>query len=1286
MTEEIINLDEPRSPEEIINLDEAPINLDVPAEAPAEIQAAPKQSKEGSFMDKAREFADDPVQSVLGLIGQAGGAALGVTKDALRGAAAVTTGQTMRAMEETRKAQTQRAEEMQVNVPGRDEPLKLVGPVALIRAQDKIQVALQDPTFAKWGGIKVDETKLTSEEKDKRGQYLEANAKFIRQLNALKKPDEPVFDLSYRVQPADLEKFGIRSAAKDKPDWAQFQPVMTDEEIGAIAHQYNVPVEFLENRLPMMRAVKEGQENDPAVVAGLIGAQAGQIFSNPGLAIDMKLWPHKQNEREALTALNALIESRRSPWATTSDVVTGIGGGIAATSAYGPRLANLALKLGMTANQSKNLVTAADISDNMLQALSAGAQLQDYDQLYTDAAALPVLIGTVTGLPAFARMAKLPAGQVMTKLLNKNEEAVMKQAPRLLFNATEQAAQDAQTAAPYLSAKFKQYEQIPKGQPVPITPTELDIARRMGATGDEHEVVAFVNKAVHNQPGLMEQTYRFYKTEQLFDEQLLKTVQELPRNGGRLLRVADALSSSYWLSHIYDKQLGTRSAETIVNAHNAGRASAILFADRGQEALDAMKSISRFKPANMDQARWEDMLISHMDGRAVSNDPAVQAAAKEVSQLLTGWRNFYNQTGRIYVDDLMASAQQKAGGQQVTAYIPRRLLPAAELAVNAKQRLDKAFQQVGGQGSIESILQEGSQKDHAAMATIMGDKNNADIMQILNLAAGKEIGTTEDFFKAARQVLNPGQEWSRHFDTSTVAAAKAMKERVGVLPEWAMDKNLGRVLMGYVEDFNNIMFTEPHVQAFEHFARIAEKKALARGGDAMNDPAAQYFRAQANTLRYGGAGQAGGIGAYQQKLGQRVDLDLLKREKAYQASGEPRKAQAIRTMREAVPMVSDFVNRNLYSAYLGVHNIKATLQNFATPILGTMDEEGLAYGSELAAKSLVTAYKRFAGAGGWSASVTGREPSRAVLRSQVAAGLSDRMNEEIMQLARGEFDKAVKTSERGARSMKAAQTAMMTTFNISERFSREMAYAMGEQLANDIVAGKPRALRAMRAMPGSQPMVVERMAANVKSGAITAEQFQHYLGGHMVERTVLNYDDLAKAQAARYLGGAFSQFTRWPTEFAGQMNYGLRNDPKGVAASGARMAMKYLPGLSLLASATRFILEGEDKKDMGGRAKAVMGATGLEGWHSTGGPALEGLKAISGQKTGDTKFTPPYVGFAQDWIKAAGLTAFGEEGDNEEAVGRALDSLLKLGVPGYGVLSGLGRTAEMLANDEASPE
>lgn len=1291
--EEIIDLSKDEEVIDLTNGGEEVIDLSQPETTNVDrleslgVQVTPRQDAEITSEGQAIPDPTDVFGSTLQVIGKAVAPVVRPIKEGIDKAIQITTGDTMEAMQAKQMAVAERANVVEIPVPG-TEPVRILSPVAVIRYQGIIKEALGDPTFRKWGGRTVDETKLTEEEKEKRARYLIANQGMRTHINKLstknkfKAPDE-------RVTQAELDTFGI-PGPRERSKAADGTPLISEQELGALSYQYGVPVEFLEHRLASLRAYREGTEDEVAAGLGVAGGQVAQIFSGAQLAADTGLFPHKPNETEALLALQTIIEERRSPWASAADMATAMGGA-ALTHTYASGIMKASRILGLGPSSGQALVFGADVADNIVQGAAAGRNLQKIDEAYSSSAALPLAISTAAVIPSALAFTKVPLTKSWKILQNKNTEAVLRAKPRACFNAAIRASEEAKLLAPHLEQKFKGYA---SQQDVKLSDMEKDIAKKLGAKGDDKEMIAYVNERVRMQPALLEPVTADYLTLQKFDQWLTKYVSGKPSRGANLMaRMADMGSASYWNAHIYDKKLGTRGGETQVALHNAARAESITFADRMDESLDTMKSIARLKPQNMDQRTWEAVIFDHMDGRAVSNDPNIVAAAKEVTALLDNWRQFYNATGKVNIDDLMVKAKDDATGQP-TAYIMRRLLPANELAVKAKDKIQQVFSAAGGQGDVTRLFEAGTKRDWQALGAMMGHQQSKDLLPVLEIVHGKELKTVADFEQAMRETLDPNAGWVREFSTANPATARALQSRKGILPDWAIDKNLGRIMAGYVDDFNKLLFVEPYVRAYTHFADVARADATARvaglTGDKRataidNDPAVRFFEQQANTLRYGGNAQARGIGDWTNKISSSIDLNLTQREHALRQAGETKAADRTKAVKEAVPAALDFMNRNIYSAFLGLHNTKAAAQNFATPLFGTMGEEGLVYGGELFMRSIKAATKRFVQTGGLKASVTGREPGRKSLRSLVSAGLSDRQNKELREIARGEYEKAVKTEQRGALSVEAFQTATMALFNLSERFSREMAYAMGEELAQDLMAGKASAIASMRSMPGTLPRSVEQMVSNVRKGTMAPEQLKHFLGGHMVERTVLNYDDISKAQIAHFMGSAASQFTRWPTETVGMLNYAVRADPGQIPANIARFAAKYLPGLTALGAATKFILNGEDKKEMGGRAKAMIGSTGLEGWSPLYGPLSEAGEVLTGGKTGGIKYTPPVVSAGMTGVKAAGKLAFGEEGEGVEAAKDLADILAKYLVPGYGMAGGMYKAKQMWAEDEAKP-
>lgn len=130
----------------------------------------------------------------------------------------------------------------------------------------------------------------------------------------------------------------------------------------------------------------------------------------------------------------------------------------------------------------------------------------------------------------------------------------------------------------------------------------------------------------------------------------------------------------------------------------------------------------------------------------------------------------------------------------------------------------------------------------------------------------------------------------------------------------------------------------------------------------------------------------------------------------------------------------------------------------------------------------------------------------------------------------------------------------MAPFVATDLINRSVALHAGHQWADDLRAGVPAALKALRgASAGLRARVAGMDPADPELG--------NYLGSYLITKTQFRYGPETQSELVRFLGPAFGQFTMWP-----QMAFWDLVESAQHASKWGKLAARFTPLLALYAA------------------------------------------------------------------------------------------------------------------------
>ncbi|MEM4555112.1 MAG: hypothetical protein QXT25_04665, partial [Candidatus Anstonellaceae archaeon] len=904
-----------------------------------------------------------------------------------------------------------------------------------------------------------------------------------------------------------------------------------------------------------------------------------------------------EKERMAVRALRDVIRERQGIYLDITDIATGIAGNVAITAAYLPKIASLAQAMRIDPSKAQN---AANIADNLVQTLAASEFNRSTEEKFIESAAVPLVIAGALSTPSFIRLFQPTTSTAQKNLADKATEFVQKTKKKVDFElkvfldkAREEANKDVKSLSNIVITESASID------PVQLSDFTKEIIRRAGYDPTSPvDINKFLQQA-KAKPAVINNLIRETSFQRKVDAYLAEAIPSI--NGNYELehfkRLADIFSSSMFNTKIYDKKYGLNSNGVLLAMQTNYRASAIVQAEQHTIAYKKLKEIQdEMKKYNLS---FEDIY----DGKT---DIAVKLK-EEVGKIFEGFYQFYRNLG-INIE--------KVDG----VYIPRMAKPIEE----AIPALEKYFNI-----KVSDLTPKNM---HSLAAT------NDEFRKSIEILTGVNVVDIDTAKKSLNLLITNIQEAAEELP-STVAT-RMLFTRTGDIPVFLIDKNIPRVTSRYITAMSYAAYIEKFVPVFDSFAETVSKIDAAQG--IRYSAGAEFYKYLARQIKeqpHVGIGRA--VDTFLKKSGMQI------REKAARMmlDGDTKKAERLRLAADFVEGIVPAIKDASYSAFLGLGNIKASVQNMLTPAIAGIDRIGVMYGSELVLRGLKNAVKNL----------------YEEMPMIISKGAVENVPRHIQDMNRGIIrDKSLREK---------IDQLMMLSFNITERFSYHLSKQMGAELAKDAIRSADK--RAVLASLAGDEKLVERYINAVKTGRLSEKQFADYCGEVIIANGQLQFNNSMKAEFAAYLG-SLGQFTRYPAESAGILNYTIRTkDPKIIARSTAFFSLLAL-GDSMLAN---------DDGKIEGFSRLLLGSSGLSGMHPYFS-AFEGYaKNLMGQ-TEASKYTPPIVSQTTKIVRYSVKAATADDEDIRDA---NLERLVKTGasiVPMASALYNINEFIRRIEDDE----
>ncbi len=313
---------------------------------------------------------------------------------------------------------------------------------------------------------------------------------------------------------------------------------------------------------------------------------------------------------------------------------------------------------------------------------------------------------------------------------------------------------------------------------------------------------------------------------------------------------------------------------------------------------------------------------------------------------------------------------------------------------------------------------------------------------------------------------------------------------------------------------------------------------------------------------------------------------------------------------KALPEFVSWLNSTAVPSRL-MFNVKGALQNFSAFATSTIPEIGAKYGPEVAIRA-----------------------ARRITKE----GMPDT---KALNLSSDHYAKRYENLFKGARTADKAQNFIMQAYTSMDTMNRAYTYMMGKPIAEDIMAGKKRALSFLRDSDPTLKAQVRRALVESKDPEKTISDL---IGRHLVTRTQFNTQSHNKAEWAKAAGPLFTQFTSFTNSIGSDLKENVMGTFKGDPAAAKKLLTKYAAPYALLMAYEK---SQSEQSDMG---KYLIGKP-------TSWSLLDPVLSMAGKgklEFNRATFLTPGVGKV---ISAAGEAVIGDT----EAAGKSLRGAVKEG-------------------------
>lgn len=596
-------------------------------------------------------------------------------------------------------------------------------------------------------------------------------------------------------------------------------------------------------------------------------------------------------------------------------------------------------------------------------------------------------------------------------------------------------------------------------------------------------------------------------------------------------KIVDRLIDGQYVMSNIDRLYGTEAMPSMVKvSEGLNRASFDIqtFSDAGKEASRLTKA-AKLSPEKM---------YAILDGKVPARTPEEKEAAKFWWDTFEDARQTANEaaknTGLVKRGELISKLKGK--------YVPRQRVSTDQYVARVVGKIDEYAKSVG-----KADWKDLDDADYRKLYTSVtkGDKLAQDVVGGLSLQ--KNIKDPTELKEASESLINPTKVNGRLSNE-----ASASLRRQDSIPDYLLEKDPAKLLLAWSDNtFKHVYGAKP----------IDDLRLVAEQVREVSPFHAEYIEnVVLDTL-----GRRNDT--FSAQAADRVLAYKTKMQKAAELTDSPKKAALYRSA-AALPDVTQAMARNLYPAFLGL-NPDGVFRNLTGPFAKTAQDVGGAYGNAAVAEATLRAGKSLKDI----ADIQNAKPSSAVRKLRDYGLMPADFSFENLEV----IHKGIDAGGKGRRAFELITNKVpMYFYTKADVANRVVTLHTAEKVTRDALAGNQNALTYIRKLqPGYRKQALR--ALNSKN----EQALERVVASHLNATTQFNYDQVSKAAYARYMGGLFSMFSKWPTAIAGDMIDVVRGSKAGeytMPEAVRRLGTKYAGPLVATMLAAEMIESAESPR------------------------------------------------------------------------------------------------------------
>lgn len=456
--------------------------------------------------------------------------------------------------------------------------------------------------------------------------------------------------------------------------------------------------------------------------------------------------------------------------------------------------------------------------------------------------------------------------------------------------------------------------------------------------------------------------------------------------------------------------------------------------------------------------------------------------------------------------------QQGANVKDITHYIQNQPKAPVELQTALQGKIDELS------NAFKTNIKDLSEEEFKNLASKSEFKELKSAVDVLSGETNKTAGQFSLNLKnILEDTVSPYEKM--------ISNIANIRETQGVIPEFIIEKNPVRALEGWITStYKNLAIRNP-IEKLRSIANIADEAGDAWTARHLRDTIQDVVGVRKDTIA-GGTRQA------------------FNRWASYwNNKGHEGLAQ--------LPEYFTALNRQIYANLIGGLNVKAQLQNIATPLLSAIPDVGLKEGTRAWWNGVGQANQLFLKGG-----KTGVEKFLAEKGIIPAQYMEDIANLKATTGKLGKLNNA-------------SNEALMYLFNLSELTARAQTYFMGQELGSRIAQNPEWGKQFINKL--NSPAYRKTLGQALSRG--DEQTIKDQLSRYLNSNHLLNYDKANQSAFGRYVGSTFSMFTKWPTTMLGKVLQ--EAEDKGLSGGSIEVAKKIMAPVIALAIVDRVTRGGE---------------------------------------------------------------------------------------------------------------